>query len=164
MKNLITFAILLGSSLSSQASYPQPSDVVAKYFTSLAAGDLAEVMNLLDDDVIWHQPGNSVLSGTYVGKASVGALFGRFMEISNGTFRIDQVQSIMTNGSLVSATLSFSATRFRYLELSMQMKGIDVMKIENGKIKEVFLFSERQSDEDQFWGISTQATINGERR
>ena len=31
------------------------------------------------------------------------------------------------------------------------MNGVDVMKIEDGKIKEVFLFSEDQEAEDQFW-------------
>jgi hypothetical protein len=31
------------------------------------------------------------------------------------------------------------------------MDGVDVMKFENGKIKEVFLFSADQTAEDAFW-------------
>ncbi len=35
--------------------------------------------------------------------------------------------------------------------LSRSMDGVDVMKFENGKIKEVFLFSADQTAEDAFW-------------
>jgi len=33
----------------------------------------------------------------------------------------------------------------------MKMKGIDLFKVENNKITEVWLFSDSQTDEDQFW-------------
>jgi hypothetical protein len=33
----------------------------------------------------------------------------------------------------------------------MAMAGIDVLRIEGGKIKEVWLFSEDQAAEDAFW-------------
>ncbi|MER9316256.1 ester cyclase [Mesorhizobium sp. M0659] len=34
----------------------------------------------------------------------------------------------------------------------MAMSGIDVLRIEAGKIREVWLFSEDQAQEDAFWG------------
>jgi uncharacterized protein len=110
--------------------------VVQTYFQSLAT-------------VIWHQPGNGALSGTYKGKDAVFGLFGRFMEISAGSFKIDSVQSIMANSDLVCATLHFSAAKKSGAKISMD--GVDVMKIKDGKIQEVFLFSSDQAAEDGFW-------------
>jgi len=154
MKNTVTLGIIaLACSLNAHAeTYLQPSDVVALYFQSLQTGDIGTLANLLDDNIVWHQPGKNVLSGTHAGKQAVLELFGRFMQISEGSFKIDAVTSIMANGNMVSASLSFSAQRCQYLTVDMRMKGIDVMRVENGLIKEVFLFSENQDQEDAFWG------------
>ena len=124
------------------------TETVKAYFESLGAGDFAKLGSLLADDIIWHQPGLGSLSKTYVGKKEVFALFGKFMDISQGSFKIDRVNSIMANGNLVTATLHFSAKKSG---AEISMNGVDVMKVENAHIKEVFLFSENQSAEDAFW-------------
>ncbi len=123
-------------------------EVVKEYFNSLAKGDFQKLGSILADDIVWHQPGNGALSKTYSGKSEVFALFGRFMEISQGTFKIDQVDSIMANGDLVAATLHFSA---KNKNGAIAMNGVDLMRVTNGKIKEVFLFSADQKAEDSFW-------------
>lgn len=123
-------------------------EIVKGYFDSLAKGDLQKLGSLLADNIVWHQPGNGKLSKTYKGKSEVFALFGKFMEISAGSFKIDKVESIMANGDLVAATLHFSA-KSKKGEISMN--GLDLMKVENGQIKEVYLFSGDQKAEDAFW-------------
>jgi len=125
--------------------------VAQQYFESLRSGNLDQLAQLLDDDIVWHQPGRSVLSGTYIGKQKVFALFGKFMEISNGTFKIDSGESVLANGNVVAATLNFSAT---HVDGSISMKGVDIMKIVDGKIVEVHLFSEHQVAEDKFWNLA----------
>ena len=127
----------------------QNKKIVETYFQSLATGDLNTLGSLLSDDIVWHQPGSGKLSKTYTGKNQLFPLFGQFMEISEGSFKIDNVNSIMVNGPLVTTALHFSASKSNGQKISMN--GVDVMKIENGKIKEVFLFSEDQEAEDQFW-------------
>lgn len=122
--------------------------VVDRYFASLASGDFAALGALLHDDIVWHQPGLGSLSGDHVGKEAVFALFGEFMSRSAGTFRIDAVKDIMENGSLVSATLHFSATA---QNRSLSMSGVDLMRVADGTIREVWLFSADQSTEDAFW-------------
>ncbi len=57
------------------------------------------------------------------------------MEISAGTFKIDAVQNVMANDDLVAATLHFSAQKPNGQHISMN--GVDLMKIQNGQIKEV---------------------------
>jgi ketosteroid isomerase-like protein len=122
---------------------------VQKYFESLQKGDLETLGGLFAEDVIWHQPGQGKLSKTYHGKQELFGLFGQFMEISQNSFKIDSVGLIMANGNLVSATLHFSAKKANGQSISMD--GVDLMKVENGKIKEVHLFSGDQAAEDAFW-------------
>ena len=55
----------------------------------------------------------------------------------------------MAQGDLVSTPLHFCAEKSG---ASMAMSGIDVLRIENGRIREVWLFSEDQDAEDAFWG------------
>lgn len=124
--------------------------VAQKYFESLAKGDLQTLGSLFADNVIWHQPGQGSLSKTYYGKQELFPLFGKLMDISEGTFKIDSVKSIMANGNLVTAVLHFSAHKSNGKSISMD--GVDLMKIEDGLIKEVHLFSGDQKAEDEFWG------------
>jgi len=128
----------------------QNIETVKQYFHSLATGNFEALGALLADDITWHQPGSGSLSGTHQGKAAVFTLFGKFMALSEGSFKIDAVESIMANGALVAVTLKFSATKKSGARISMN--GVDLMKVENGKIKEVHLFSADQAGEDAFWG------------
>jgi uncharacterized protein len=128
----------------------QNTNTVKQYFHSLATGNFELLGSLLADDIVWHQPGKGALSGKHVGKPAVFALFGKFMEISEGSFKIDGVDSIMENGALVSASLKFSAAKKSGAKIAMS--GVDLMKVENGQIKEVHLFSGDQAAEDAFWG------------
>lgn len=123
--------------------------LVEGYFEALGKGELDKLGVLFADDVVWHQPGGGALSGTYRGKRALFGLFGKFMHISGGSFHIDKVTSLMGNGDLVTATLHFQAEKTNH---KIAMNGVDLMRIENGKIKEVWLFSEDQSAEDAFWG------------
>lgn len=123
-------------------------EIVQNYVDSLSKGDMEKVGQLLADDVIWHQPGSSHLSGLYSGKQKVFAHLGKFMELSDNTFRVNKVQSVMANGNMVAATLHFMAER---PGRKLSMDGIDVMRIDGGKIKEVWLLSNDQAAEDAFW-------------
>ena len=71
------------------------------------------------------------------------------MQISGGTFKIDEVSSIMASGDQVAAILKFSAQREG---AEMSMSGVHVMTISKGQIKEVWLYSGDQAAEDAFWG------------
>ncbi len=122
--------------------------IMQSYIDSLSKGDMNTVGKLLADDVIWHQPGASHLSGLHTGKQNLFAHLGKFMELSDNTFRVTKVGSVMANGDMVSATLHFMAER---PDRKLSMDGVDVMRIAGGKIKEVWLFSGDQAAEDAFW-------------
>ena len=127
----------------------QNIDLVRAYFEALMRGDLEAAGNTFADDLVWHQPGSNSLSGTHRGKLAVFGLLGGFMERSAGSFRIDRVDQLFANGDLVTATIAFSASAGGK---SMSMAGVDLLRVENGRIVEVWLFSADQPAEDAFWG------------
>ena len=57
----------------------------------------------------------------------------------------------MVNGELVAVPVRFSGQRDG---ASMDMTGIDLLTIRDGKIVEVHLFSEDGPAEDAFWGAA----------
>lgn len=129
------------------------TEKVSLFYVALAQGDFETVGTLLSDDLIWHQPGKGAVSGIYSGKQNVFAHLGKMAQLSNGTFAIDQVDYVTENGDLVVAAVAFAVSASGY---SMEMKGVDLFRFEDGLIKEVWLFSERIDEEDRVWTALAQ--------
>jgi ketosteroid isomerase-like protein len=129
-------------------------EIVQSYFNAIAAGDFQTVGALLSENVVWHQPGNGIQSGTYTGRTDVFAHLGNFMAWSNGTFAIDKIEYISDNGQLVTASINFKAEKG---DQSISMKGIDLLRVEGDLIVEVWLFSEKIEAEDEFWTYAARS-------
>ncbi len=126
-----------------------PAAVTASYFDALGRGDVATAMALLSPDVVWHQPGENRFSGNHTGIDGVGALLGGMMETSQGTFQLAVTGPAMVNGGLVAVPVRFSGKRG---DVTMDMSGVDLLTVRNGRIVAVHLFSEDGPAEDTFWG------------
>ena len=125
-------------------------DVVGTYGAALGAGDMAALAETLADTIVWHQPGAHQLAGDHTGPAAVMAHLGRFMELSGGTFAL--IPDVVTeSGNLVSMTVHFTAQREGATDLDQ--RGVDIFRVEDGRIAEVWLISEDQAAEDLFWGV-----------
>lgn len=126
-----------------------PAAVATTYFGALGRGDIPTVMAQFSDTVVWHQPGANKFSGDHAGVEGVGALLGGMMEASEGTFQLEVTGPAMVNGELVAVPVRFTGTR---ATASMDMAGVDLLTVRDGKIAEVHLFSEDGAAEDTFWG------------
>ncbi|MDX3229967.1 nuclear transport factor 2 family protein [Streptomyces sp. ME19-01-6] len=124
-------------------------DIAGEYFQAVQQGDLAKVGELLDEQVVWHQPGANRFSGEHKGRDAVFAMLGGMMEASQGSFAIDKIDALMGNGDMVAASIHFAGRRE---DASMSMDGVDVLRLKDGKIVEMWLFSGDQVAEDAFWG------------
>lgn len=124
-------------------------DIAKAYIKAVQTGDQATLGSLIAADVIWHQPGNNQFSGTHRGMALVGPMLGRMMEVSKGTFAITRADHFMANGDWVAITLEFAG---QANGLKLSQPGVDLIRIEGGKVVEVRLFSSNQAQEDAFWG------------
>ncbi|MFD3425916.1 nuclear transport factor 2 family protein [Nocardia fluminea] len=123
--------------------------IAHSYFQAVQNGDMATLGELLADDIVWHQPGANQFSGDRKGRDAVFAMLGGMMQVSQGSFAIDTVHTLMGNGDLVTATIHFSGRRD---DAAMSMDGVDLLRITDGKIVEMWLFSAEPATEDAFWG------------
>lgn len=128
-----------------------PIDVVNKYFAALAAKDFATVTALFAEDVVWHQPGGNQFSGVHRGGAAVGGLLGAMTAASEGTFELAATGAALVNGTLVAVPVHFSGKRE---DAEMSQDGLDLLRIEDGRVAEVWLFSSDPASEDTFWGAA----------
>jgi hypothetical protein len=65
-------------------------------YAAFAKGDLDALDDVFAEDIRWHEPGRNQLSGTYDGRTAVYELFGRLMEVTEGSFRSSSVRSSPT--------------------------------------------------------------------
>lgn len=124
-------------------------NIANTYIKAVQTGDQATLGSIISPDVVWHQPGNNQFSGTHLGMAAVGPMLGKMMAASNGTFTISRADHYMANGDLVAITLEFAGEAHG---IQLRQPGVDLIRIEGGKIVEVWLFSSDQKQEDAFWG------------
>lgn len=127
----------------------QPIDAYTTYAEALSTGDMPGLAAALHADVVWHQPGTHPLSGDHAGRDTVLGHLGGLMQRSGGTFALSATGSPMVNGSYVAVPVTFSAARDDRTPLDMT--GVDVFRVEDGLIREVWLYSADQAVEDAFW-------------
>lgn len=124
-------------------------DLARTYINAVQTGDQATLGGIISPDVIWHQPGNNQFSGTHHGMAAVGPMLGKMMEVSKGTFAITRADNYMANGDWVAIMIEFAGEANG---VKLRQPGVDLVRIADGKIAEVRLFSGDQAQEDLFWG------------
>ncbi len=137
------------ANLTSQETIMSNIAIAKSYIKAVQTGDQATLGSIISPDVVWHQPGNNQFSGTHKGMGNVGPMLGKMMELSKGTFTISKADHFMGNGDWVAITLEFAGEANG---IKLQQPGVDLIRIEGGKIAEVRLFSSNQTDEDKFWG------------
>ncbi|NGY64496.1 nuclear transport factor 2 family protein [Lentzea sp. NEAU-D13] len=128
-----------------------PLTVVTTYFEALESGDFATVAAQFADDVVWHQPGSNRFSGVHHGPDAVGAMIGGMMSISEGAFTLHRNGPLMVNGDVVAATVHWTGKRSG---AEMDGVGVDLMRVADGKVAEVWLFTADPAEEDAFWGAA----------
>lgn len=65
--------------------------VMRRALEAFQSGDKATLGQIFSKDVVWHVPGKSFLAKDYKGQEEVFTFFGRLMELTNGTFRVESL-------------------------------------------------------------------------
>ena len=121
--------------------------VFETYIEGLSKGNLEVVFATMSDDIVWHMGGEGPLSGIVKGKEALGERLGEFTKRSNGTFRVITNWAASNDCFVVASVVSLAETE----DQKLNDPGIDLFRIENGKIQEVWTFAEQQEEEDKFW-------------
>jgi uncharacterized protein len=120
------------------AEHPNVTRIMDGY-AAFAKGDFPVLNDLFAEDLLWHEPGRNQLAGDFHGRESVYELFGRLMEITEGSFHIDLL-SVFANDhdgvALVTSTASRGGRTITAREAHM-------FRLRDGKVVE-------------FWNGSTE--------
>ena len=116
-------------------------------YEAFAKGDLGTVMSIFDEDIVWHEPGRSPLSGDFKGHQQVQELFGRLFEMSGGTFSIE-IHDILANDEHAVAMVRTRATRSGK---SLDAPQCHVWHVSNGKATEFWNLTLDPYAADEFW-------------
>ncbi|WP_395063226.1 nuclear transport factor 2 family protein [Flavobacterium sp.] len=123
-------------------------EVVAAYSKALSQGDIPKAFSHFSPEAKWHQPGNHQFSGTKIGLEAIGKMLGDMMGATQGSLVINPTGALLSNGSLVSFPVHFSG---KIGGKTVSMNGVDLFEVVDNKIVQVWLFSEDQVAEDEFW-------------
>lgn len=123
-------------------------ELVRSFHDAQQRGDVATVMELIADAIVWHVPGKNLLSRDYTGKAEVAGFLSRARKLSGGTVRTELIDV------LDSATFGIALVRV-YAErdgkrLDGQFQAF-TYRIEDGKIVEFWFLVEDRYAVDAFW-------------
>lgn len=126
-----------------------PREIVLAYLEALGKGDIPAAFSFFSPNAKWHQPGSHQFSGVKSGIDAIGKMLGGMMEATQGTFTLKPNGNLMVNGNMAALPVRFSGT---IEDRKIDMTGVDLFEVQEGKVTGVWLFSEDQDLEDEFWG------------
>ena len=118
-------------------------------YEAFEKADMATVGELMADDIVWHVGGNSPLTGDYKGKDEVFGFFGKLMQLTGGTFKLE-VHDILANDEHSAILVRETAEKD---DKKWDGRSVHVTHTDSeGRIKEFWAFQEDQAAADAFWG------------
>lgn len=126
-----------------------PKEIISAYLEALSKGDIGVAFSYFSPDAKWHQPGSHQFAGLKTGPDEIGKMVGGMMEATQGTFSLKPIGNLMINGNMAALPVKFIGT---IDDRNMDMTGVDLFEVKDGKIVNVWLFSDDQELENKFWG------------
>jgi ketosteroid isomerase-like protein len=116
-------------------------------YEAFAKGDIPTVLGIFAEDIAWHVPGRSPLSGDYRGHQEVVGFFTKAMELSAGTLRVE-ADEILADRERIIALTTVSAERNGR---SWSSPEVHVWRVQDGRAITFREFQGDQEAEDRFW-------------
>jgi ketosteroid isomerase-like protein len=139
---LVQFAAPLGD-----AAHPNVARIRDGY-AAFAKGDFAVLTDLFAEDLLWHDSGRNQLSGDYRGRESVFGLFGKLMEVAEGSLRIG-LHALFADDEHAVALVVITASRGGR---SVEVNEAHVFPMRDGKVMEFLNASADQYDFEELIG------------
>jgi uncharacterized protein len=117
-------------------------------YEAFGKGDMATVGELIADDAVYHIGGSSPLSGEYKGKDAIFGFFGKLMQETGGTFKLE-VHDILANDehivTLVRETAEKNGKKW-------DSRAVHIAHPDSeGRVKEFWAFQENSAAADEFF-------------
>ena len=122
-------------------------ELLRRAYEAFGKGDIDTVLGAFDDDIVWHVPGRNTIAGDYKGKAEVTAFFGKILELSGGTFKLE-VHDVLANDEHVIVLSRLTGER---AGKRLDDNAVHTWHVENGKATEFWGVSLDPYADDEFW-------------
>jgi len=123
-------------------------DLVREGFAAFRRGDMDALRNqFFTDDIRYHVPGRSVLSGDYEGTGQVLQFFGRIFELTGGTFSFE-LHDVLANDE---HAVSLFTIRGEREGKQLNDNTIQIFHFRDGKVSEVWAYQTDQYAVDEFY-------------
>ena len=115
-------------------------------YAAFNRGDIDALVDLFAEDIVWHFPGTSSLSGDHAGRDATLQTLGGYGAASGGTLRANLVD-VMANGDNVTGWARDTATRDGR---TLDVNSVVVFTFRDGKVSEARHFVDDQASLDAF--------------
>ena len=127
----------------------EAKQVVAAYFDALAIGDLEKAFSNFTPETKWYQPGDNKFSGLINNLGEIFQMLESIMNDTSGNMVVKPAGPMLQSGDLISVPVWFTAKKETKV---MDLGGMDLFQVKDGKIVHVWTFSDYQSLDDDFFG------------
>ena len=115
---------------------------------SWARGDLDAVNEFWTEDAVWRVPGNHQLAGTHKGRDAINAVSVRFMELSNGTLRLEPLDAMADDHHVICVWHATANKDGRTLDVE---DANAILVDDEGKFTACWWLPNDQAAFDAFW-------------
>ena len=115
-------------------------------YAAFATADFAALNDLFAEDLRWHDAGRNQTSGEYRGRDAVYGFFGKLMEITERSFRVD-LHAVLADDEHGVALVVLTASRGGR---SVEVREAHVFHMRDGKVVEFWNASADQYAFDEF--------------
>jgi uncharacterized protein len=116
-------------------------------FRAFNEDDVATILELLDQDIVWRIPGRNQMAGTYAGRDATLAVLRRTAELTGGTYRIDLQWAVADEEHVVVVYRASGRRGDRALDIDQAL----VVRVADGRWVEVDAVPFDQHAFDEFW-------------
>lgn len=116
-------------------------------YGAFARGDVDAVKEIFADDVVFHVPGQGLISGEYRGREAVLEFFARGQTLSGGSLRIELHDIAATDEHAIALQINHAERNGR--TLAARVTG--VYHIRAGRAAEAWFLTDNQDENDRFW-------------
>ena len=120
---------------------------IRKGFEAFAVADMATLGELFDANAVWHSESVGILSGNYVGRDAIFAMFAQLGQETAGTFR-SVPTTMAASGDKVFVQCKVSGDR---QGRTLNAGEVIVFTLADGRVREVHLYSEDHGQNVTFW-------------
>jgi ketosteroid isomerase-like protein len=122
-------------------------EVMRRTLDAFLRGDVASLSALISPEIIWHVPGRNPLAKDYRGHAEVFGFFGKLMEGTGGTFRLESIDMLANERGGVYIDRARAERAGKSLEVMLILR----VTIRDGCITEGWDCFHQEQLWDSFW-------------